>query len=1023
VAVLAKARPSLLPWAERAMVMAIRTDNEDGVSRLMSAKVSLSGAAGRSAACEAAAQGSTVVLKLLLLSGGAGTWSRTQVTEKDSLLAVAAAGGHLEAVRAVLESRAATSEEDEEDCTALVPAEGAAAIFAAACRGHAACVRVLHDAKAQVGTARPDGCTPLIAAAFQGFEAAVRELLACKADVRVRTRDGTTALFAAAFSGHAGCVAALLEAKAVPYVREDGWTPRTVAQHRGHTAVVLLLLNDDKPDAGATTATEKEVIGPGELADERGDAQALERQVCAAHSALSVGEMRDFLQTPDLKVAAVQAAFQHAVKRGAEADVVRLLLEAKAAASPAMMRRAAASIHCGPLAALAAAHEGARPELLRTAVRFGRVAAVQTLLGQGGRTDSGQSAEPRAHLGSKDMAPAATELLLGALRRGQKHSRWHRDVRGVVTALLQGKADVGGEMMEAAATCPGLSDSECAGLVDALHKCARPLVGPEACYSGSLHAALQHGCVQTAVRILRHGKSPDLCGIGVLEAVRALPPWQAAATIRAMAAQGVDFGDVHVSDAAQAWTDDQPLSALVAAKADVHGCLAATDDADAVLRLVRAKAAVQHDLDAFMLRLAVDGQEEHGRLLRLVKAKSLDEGRRPYVYLRNLVREAATLGNLAAVQRLAKSVKDLTMEARAALPDDLVAVRTLLAAKACAATLAAGAARRDDLGSLECLLACKADPATFENPSTLLLEMLAELQPGTDWQPHLVQAVKHGRLDAVRSLLRIKADAGKAADAAVTFRSQAVVDLLVRSKADVADRLPRPRPPVRTLAQSWGAPSASSWDQERVLLPAQGPSDARRLGAWTCRDGVAQQVPPTTGHGSHGRTEYGSAEHELADHASMGRSGASRKRRSAGQPDPQRLLAAIRANNKTAAARLVAAGTDAGFALCQTLRETDVEVCMRQLTMLRQAGADAGVGFFLMAARTGNVPAIDHFVRAGIDVAASIVDGQTALHYAAMHQHVVVARRLLAAKADPQVADAYGRTPARMGAVFMRSLV
>jgi hypothetical protein len=155
----------------------------------------------------------------------------------------------------------------------------------------------------------------------------------------------------------------------------------------------------------------------------------------------------------------------------------------------------------------------------------------------------------------------------------------------------------------------------------------------------------------------------------------------------------------------------------------------------------------------------------------------------------------------------------------------------------------------------------------------------------------------------------------------------------------------------------------------------------------------------------------------------MGRSGASRKRRSAGQPDPQRLLAAIRANNKTAAARLVAAGTDAGFALCQTLRETDVEVCMRQLTMLRQAGADAGVGFFLMAARTGNVPAIDHFVRAGIDVAASIVDGQTALHYAAMHQHVVVARRLLAAKADPQVADAYGRTPARMGAVFMRRLV
>jgi ankyrin repeat protein len=1027
VAVLAKARPSLLPWAERAMVAAIRTDSEDGVSRLASAKVSLSGAAGRSAAYEAAAQGSTVVLKLLLLSGGAGTWSRAPATEKDSLLAVAAAGGHVEAVRAVLESRAATSDEEEEggaafssaEGAATSPAEGAAAIFAAACRGHAACVRALHEAKAPVGTARPDGCTPLMAASYQGFEAAARELLACKADARARTRDGTSALFAAALSGHVGCVAALLEAKAVPYAREDGWTPRTAAQHRGHAAVVLLLLNDDEPAARAMSAAEKQVIGPQKVADEGDDAQALERQVRAARTASSPGEMRDFLQTPDLKEEAVQAALQHAVKRGAEADVVRLLLEAKAAASPALMRTAAASIYCGPLAALAAADEGARADLLRTAVRFGRAAAVRTLLGQGGCADLSATQCAQQCTDPETAAPAVTQLLLGALRRGQKHARWHRDVRGVVTALLQGKADLGhagGEMLEAATTCPGLSDSECAGLVDALHKGARPL-GPEACYSGALHAALQRGSAQTALRILRHGKWPDLLcgGIGVLEAVRALPPWQAAATIRAVAAQGVDFGDVHVSDAAQTWTDAQPLSALVDAKADVRGCLASTDDADAALRLVRAKAAVQRDLDAMLLRLAGDGQEEHGRLLRLVQAKSMDDGRHASVYLRNLLREAATLGNLAAVQRLAQSTEDLTVEARAALPDDPVAVRTLLAAKASAATLAAGAARRDDLGSLECLLACKADPATFENPSTLLLEMLAELQPATDWQPHVVQAVKHGRLHAVRSLLRIKADVGKVADAAISFRSQAVVDLLVRSKADVADRLPRAPPPVRTLAQSWRAPSASSWDQDRVLLPAQGPSDARRLGAWTSRDDTAVQQEPA----GCGRM----AQHEPAAHASTGHDGAPRKRRSAGRPDPRRLLAAIRTNNKTAAARLVAAGTDAGFALCQTLRETDVEVCMRQLTVLRQAGVDVGVGFFLMAARTGNVPAIDHFVRAGIDVAASIVDGQTALHYAVMHRHVMVASRLLAAKADPQVADAYGRTPARMGAGFVHSLV
>jgi hypothetical protein len=138
-------------------------------------------------------------------------------------------------------------------------------------------------------------------------------------------------------------------------------------------------------------------------------------------------------------------------------------------------------------------------------------------------------------------------------------------------------------------------------------------------------------------------------------------------------------------------------------------------------------------------------------------------------------------------------------------------------------------------------------------------------------------------------------------------------------------------------------------------------------------------------------------------------------------PDPQRLIAAVRLNDRAVAARLVLGGVDTMPALRHALASG---ACQQQLTFLRTAGANVDVAWFLMAARLGSEVTVGNMLHRGVDVNASLLDGQTALHYAARdatHSRVVL--RLLAARANPHAADAHGQTPLQVGASFLPQLL
>jgi len=86
--------------------------------------------------------------------------------------------------------------------------------------------------------------TPLHVAAKGGHAAVIRRLVDAKADVSVLTTTGATALHFAAEGGNAEAVAILLDAGAVINVREPQWgqTPLMFAAGSGRTEVVKLLL-------------------------------------------------------------------------------------------------------------------------------------------------------------------------------------------------------------------------------------------------------------------------------------------------------------------------------------------------------------------------------------------------------------------------------------------------------------------------------------------------------------------------------------------------------------------------------------------------------------------------------------------------------------------------------------------------------------------------------------------------------------------------------------------------------------
>lgn len=218
----------------------------------------------------AARQSHVGVLQVLLdwaqdhhsgLEAGAAVTARNMLEHSDTegwtALRSAAWGGHVEAVRLLLEAGADVDGSD---------AEGRTALRAAAWGGHEEILLTLLRHDAQVDKADREGRTPLIAAAFMGHREAVEILLDAGAEVDLADSDGRTALSVAALCtpggggrGYGEVVSLLLERRADPAHRDrDGMTPLLLAAYEGHEEALELLLEagaDVDETAGSQLST------------------------------------------------------------------------------------------------------------------------------------------------------------------------------------------------------------------------------------------------------------------------------------------------------------------------------------------------------------------------------------------------------------------------------------------------------------------------------------------------------------------------------------------------------------------------------------------------------------------------------------------------------------------------------------------------------------------------------------------------------------------------------------------------
>eukprot|EP00929_Paragymnodinium_shiwhaense_P024591 TRINITY_DN15084_c0_g1_i1.p1 TRINITY_DN15084_c0_g1~~TRINITY_DN15084_c0_g1_i1.p1 ORF type:complete len:544 (-),score=184.82 TRINITY_DN15084_c0_g1_i1:284-1915(-) len=180
------------------------------------------------------------------------------------LLVPAAAGGHVDVMKALLKERADLLKAP----TADGKGDGTTPLLAACDEGATKMVRFLLDQRCDASQTSQLGATALMAAAMKGSEAVCKMLLDEHADVNAQTTEGgqtRTALTLAAQTGKLEVVKLLLNAGAElePAGMATGSTAKALAQVNGHHEVVRMLdqrakLNSRKLNKTNDTSTAEE---------------------------------------------------------------------------------------------------------------------------------------------------------------------------------------------------------------------------------------------------------------------------------------------------------------------------------------------------------------------------------------------------------------------------------------------------------------------------------------------------------------------------------------------------------------------------------------------------------------------------------------------------------------------------------------------------------------------------------------------------------------------------------------------
>lgn len=208
-----------------------------------------------------AAEAGDIAEVLTLIRDGAGVNARGP-TYGNTALMEAAARGHTDTVRALLEKGGEVDASDNAGRTALMEA---------AFEGYTETVRVLLAKNANINAYDHEGWTPLFWAAFSRRTDTVRFLLEKGADVNAQNKYQDTALLHAAYGGDSDTVSVLLEYHADLNHKDDmGRTALIEATRQGHVDTLRVLLEhgaDEKIAAkdGSTAISVAEKLHNAEI--------------------------------------------------------------------------------------------------------------------------------------------------------------------------------------------------------------------------------------------------------------------------------------------------------------------------------------------------------------------------------------------------------------------------------------------------------------------------------------------------------------------------------------------------------------------------------------------------------------------------------------------------------------------------------------------------------------------------------------------------------------------------------------